>query len=156
VSQENIELAKRFYPGTFDVAQLIEQPQLLAGFEALVEPDFEMVGEALGMEAYAIDAATPDDITRRTARGLDGFVDMWRTFLAAWQSWVITATEFVDVDDTRVLVLLDIRGRSKTHGVEIPIDSANVLTFRTGRLVRLELFTNRDAAYEAAGLVKPS
>ena len=156
MSKRNIDLAKRLYPDGFDIAELIERPELVETLARLVDPDFETVGQALGMEARdTLDERAPDDITRRTAHGLDGFIDTWRTFLVAWQNWVVTATGFIEVDDERVLVLLDIRGRSRTHGVEIPIEAANLLTLRNGKVARLELFTSRRPAFEAAGLARP-
>ena len=65
---------------------------------------------------------------------------------------MITATDFIDVDENRVLVVLDVRARSKTHQVKMPIEGANLLTLRDGRLARLELFLERAQALEAAGL----
>ncbi len=76
----------------------------------------------------------------------------FRDWLSAWESWVVTATDFIDVNENRVLVLLDVRARSKTHHVEMPIEGANLLTLRDGRLARLELFFDRAQALEAAGL----
>ena len=61
-------------------------------------------------------------------------------------------TDFIEADQERVVVVLDIRARSKTHQVDIPFEGANLLTFRDGKLARAELFTTRDAALEAAGL----
>jgi hypothetical protein len=155
VSHENLELAKRFYPGTFDIAERIDRPEFRERFATLVTPDFETVGAAAATELDTLDAHHPDDLTRRAAHGVAGFIETWRSFLDAWQSWVITATDFIEVDGDRVLVLIEIRGRSRTHGVEIPIEAANLLTLRDGRVARLELFTTRPPAYEAAGLPSP-
>jgi hypothetical protein len=60
--------------------------------------------------------------------------------------------EFIDADADRVLVMVDVLARSKTHQVEMPIEGANLLTFREERLARLELFFDRAQALEAAGL----
>jgi hypothetical protein len=65
---------------------------------------------------------------------------------------VVTATEFIEVDENRVLVMLDVRARSKTHQVEMPIEGANLMTLSDGKLARLELFFDREQAREAAGL----
>jgi hypothetical protein len=50
--------------------------------------------------------------------------------------------------------MLDIRARSRTHQVELPFEGANLLTFRDGRVGRLELFFDRAQARAAAGLDK--
>jgi hypothetical protein len=118
----------------------------------MVTPDFELVGAALGMEDRELDARTPHDVTRRRVRGVQGFFEVWESFLVAWQTWVVTPTEFIEIDYERVLVLLDIRGRSRTHGVEIPVEAANIVTIRDGKLARMELFEARAPAFAAAGL----
>ena len=76
----------------------------------------------------------------------------WREWLSAWESWLITPTEFEAVDEERVLVLMEVRARSKTHRVEMPLKGANLLTIRDGRLARLEMFLDQNEALEAAGL----
>ena len=89
---------------------------------------------------------------RPVVYGVDGFVSGMGDWLSAWETWVVTATDFIDVDENRVLVSLDIRARSKTHQVEMPVEGASLLTLRGGRLARMELFFGRDEALEAAGL----
>jgi hypothetical protein len=64
----------------------------------------------------------------------------------------VTATDFIEAGQSRVLVMLDVRARSKTHQVEMPIEGANLLTLTAGRLARLELFFERGQALEAAGV----
>jgi hypothetical protein len=151
MSEENVELARGFFPpGPFDLVLLLDDENLREASVALVHPEFEMVGEALAMEG--VEGTTDLDTARRAVRGVDGFVQGWREFLAAWETWVVTPTEFIDVDDERVIVLLDIRARSATHQVEIPIDAANLMSFQDGKLLRLELFSTRAAAFDAAGL----
>ena len=58
--------------------------------------------------------------------GLDGFVSGFGDWLSAWETWVVTPTDFIDVDENRVLVMLHIRARSKTHQVEMPVEGANL------------------------------
>jgi SnoaL-like domain len=84
--------------------------------------------------------------------GPDGFESLFREWFSAWESWLVTPADFIDVDENRVLVMVEISGRSKTQGAEMPIQGANLLTIREGRLARLELFFRRAEALEAAGL----
>ena len=79
---------------------------------------------------------------------------MWGDWLSAWDTWVLGPPEFIDVDADRVLVGYEVRARSKTGGVEVTIDAANLLTLRSGKLKRLELFFDRKDAIEAAGLAE--
>jgi ketosteroid isomerase-like protein len=151
MSEENVEVAKALFPAPWDMTALFATPKALnaarAQFEPLVQPDFVTVHDP---KAIALGVGTPtgDGISE----GIDGFIAIWRDYLSAWESWVVTATDFVDVDDERVLVLMTFGGRSKTHGVELTLDGANLLTLRDGKLARLALFFQRKDALEAAGL----
>ena len=91
---------------------------------------------------------------RRVAHGIDGFRSAFGDWLSAWETWVVTPTDFIDVDESHVIVLLNIRARSKTHQVEMPVEGANLLTLSDGKLARLELFFGHEQALEAAGLAE--
>jgi hypothetical protein len=56
-----------------------------------------------------------------------------------------------EVDD-RMLVTLHQRAKGRGSEIEIEIESHNVYTFDDGKVIRMELFINRDDALEAAGL----
>jgi ketosteroid isomerase-like protein len=43
-------------------------------------------------------------------------------------------------------------GRGKGSGLEIDADVANLVTVRDGKIARLEMFWDRDAALHAAGV----
>jgi ketosteroid isomerase-like protein len=150
MSQENVEVARRLYPGSLDlVAALADREAFEAALEPLVHPDFETVTVP---GQVPLSGAGAQDTLQQVAYGVDGFVSAFGDWLSAWATWVITATEFIDVDASRVLVMLDIRGRSKTHQVEMPAEGANLLSLRDGRVARLETFFGHDQALKAAGL----
>jgi ketosteroid isomerase-like protein len=153
MSEENVEKVRRLYPGTFDLAIALADPRALDAvrtlFEPLADPDFETVTVP---GQVPLTGAGAEDPSQPIFHGLEGFVSAFREWLTAWESWVATATEIIDVDENRVLVLLDIKARSKTHQVEMPIEGANLWTLRDGRLARLELFFDQAEALEAAGL----
>ena len=86
------------------------------------------------------------------ARGVGGFLNFWREWNTAWESWNLGPPEFIDVDENRVLVSYVVRARPKTFHVEMTIEAANLITLRGGKMARLELFFDREAALRAAGL----
>jgi ketosteroid isomerase-like protein len=151
MSEENIAIARRFYPGTLDTVAAVADPNLIDAFRPFVHPDFEAVfrGRTVPLAFGPVETETS---RQPTAHGLDGFVDAWRDWLSAWDAWVVTPTEFVDVDEERVLVLMEVRARSKTHQVEMPLKAANLFTVRDGQVARLELFLDQAEAVKAAGL----
>jgi ketosteroid isomerase-like protein len=156
MSQENVEVVRRLYPGTVDLVAQLADPGRFEGLRAvldsLVHPDFETVAVAGQVPLSQAGAGMPEGSSRPTYYGVEGFVAAFRDWLSAWESWMVTATDFIEVDENRVLVPLDVRARSKTHQVEMPIEGANLVTLRDGRLTRLELFFDRAQALEAAGL----
>jgi hypothetical protein len=150
MSQENVEIVQSLYPGDVDlVAVLADREALDATLGQLAYPDFETV-TVRGQ--IPVSGSGTQDASRQVLYGLDGFVSGFGDWLTAWESWVAKATEVIDVDDNRVLVMLDIRARSKTHQVEFPVEGANLFTLRDGKIARLELFFDRSDALEAAGL----
>ena len=154
MTQTKIEVARRLYPEALDYVVAFGPDGIdatRAALAPLVHPDLETV-TAPGQ--VPLSGADTDDPSRPVVYGLDGLENGFRDWLSAWESWLVTATDLIDVDGDRVLVLLDVQARSKTHGVEMPIDAASLVTIRDGRLARMELFFEQDEARRAAGLVE--
>ena len=149
MSRENVEVVRTLYPGTIDAVAMVAEPNLIDALRTLAHPDFEVVFAPGGIPFGPVETGA---LGQSTAHGVDGFVEAWREWLSAWDVWVVTPTEFVDVDQERVLVLMEVRARSKTHQVEVPLKAANLLTLRDGLIARLELFLDQTQALEAAGL----
>jgi hypothetical protein len=149
MSQENLEFVRSLYPGGVDLVGVLDYPAALRAIEPLVQPDFETV--TVPGQVPLSGAGAPNS-SRPIFYGPDGFIDGFREWLSAWESWVISPTEFIEMDQNRVLVMLEGHARSKTHHVEMPIEGANLVTLRDGKLARLELFFDRRQPLEAAGL----
>lgn len=84
-----------------------------------------------------------------TYRGLDGFADYMHTFLDAWEKVTIEAEELVDAGDSVVAAVLQV-GVGKGSGASTDFRYFQVWTFREGKVIRLEVIRDRDAALEAA------
>jgi hypothetical protein len=155
MSQENVEVVRRLYPGSVDLVAAIADPEAFKAtrlaLEPLVHRDLETVTVS-GQIPLTGAGEIPVGSSAPTAHGLNGFASAWRDWLSAWEAWVVAPDEFIEVDENRVLVLIEVRARSKTHHVEMPIQGANLLTLRDGKVARLELFFNRTKAFEAVGL----
>ncbi len=151
MSEENLEVVKSLLPAPIDLAEVFATEETIDAirlqFESLVQPDFVTVHDPKAVP-MGIGTPTGDGVSV----GIEGFITLWRDYLSAWESWLVTPTEFREAGDEKVLVLMSYRGRSKTHGVEIELQGGNVFTLRDGRLARLEMFLERRGALEAAGL----
>jgi ketosteroid isomerase-like protein len=87
----------------------------------------------------------------RTYHGPEGVRAALDSWFEAWEWMQIEIVELVDAGDS-VLVILDQRARGKGSEVEVGIRSFNVYSFRDGKVTRIQLFTDRKPALEAAGL----
>lgn len=82
----------------------------------------------------------------------------WRATLAAFEDYRLTAREYQEIDDGRVLVIASRMGRGKTSGVELDQvgDGAVLFCLRDGRVTRMvgywearRAFADLDLAPEA-------
>jgi ketosteroid isomerase-like protein len=79
-------------------------------------------------------------------RGFAGVRRFWSEFLSAWESYEVEPLSLEQAGD-RLAVVVHIVGR--THGLEVDETRSSLLTFRAGRVVRVESFADPDAAREA-------
>lgn len=108
-----------------------------------VDPDFEcvMVGP---------DYAGPrGDLAYR---GVEGFIEAWREWIEAYESYTIEIGDLIPAPEGRVLTLGRQRGTTRTGGVEVEEVAASVWTVRDGRVVRVEFHLDPEAARRSAGL----
>jgi ketosteroid isomerase-like protein len=99
--------------------------------------------------AYADPAIVWNPIEELPARGHDAVRASLAHWKAEWDDYRLTAEEFVDMSD-RVLVTVRLGGRGRGSGVEIDARFYDVYTLRDGKIVRMDQFTERSEALEAA------
>jgi ketosteroid isomerase-like protein len=87
----------------------------------------------------------------QTYHGVDGVRQALDSWFESWEWMRVEILEVREVDD-RVLFTLHQRARGKGSQLEVEIKSFSVYTFRNGKVVRIELFTELEPALEAAGL----
>lgn len=80
--------------------------------------------------------------------GVRKALDAW---FETWEWMQVDIEEMREVGD-RVLFTLHQRAKGRGSGIEIEITSWNVYSFRDGKVSRMQLFTSREPALEAAGL----
>jgi ketosteroid isomerase-like protein len=130
MSQENVEALKAVYArweqGDFWTAEILD-------------PNIEVV--------WAQEMPDFGDPTR----GIEAMTAGMQNLLAAWDDYSWAADEFVPVGD-RVVVLFTARGRGKGSSVEVEAHWAHLWTFRGGKAIRVEGFTDQADAKRAAGV----
>jgi ketosteroid isomerase-like protein len=84
--------------------------------------------------------------------GIEGLTAAWRDFLAAWEDFRITTDRVMAGEAGVYVLLIGLNARGKGSGVTIDAEVANVVRMRDGRIARLEMFWDREAALAAAGV----
>jgi ketosteroid isomerase-like protein len=69
-----------------------------------------------------------------------------------WDEYVLELKEITAIDADRVFVVQYERARGKGSGVPFERSWAVLFTMRADKVIRLEFFTDRSEALEAAGL----
>ena len=85
-------------------------------------------------------------------RGRQGVLELWTSFLDAWESVRWDPEEIIEVDETRLIVLNHVRMRGRGSGVQVDARGAQLWTITDGKARRIVLFQSKAEALEAAGL----
>lgn len=72
-----------------------------------------------------------------------------RSWLSPWDHWRVDADDYLELGD-HIVVLATYRGRGKGSGIEISQQGAHVFELRGGKVVRLEIFADRERAIASA------
>jgi ketosteroid isomerase-like protein len=89
--------------------------------------------------------------------GVSQLAKDWRTFLRAWGDYRVEAQEYRELDGGRVLVLSHARAQGRSSGLELgqlSSEGASLFHVREGKVTRLVVYWDRDAAFADLGLSK--
>jgi ketosteroid isomerase-like protein len=90
-----------------------------------------------------------------TWTGLAAVEETMRDRLSAWDAAYVTAEQYRELDDERVLVLFSIGGIGKTSGLDLaqtPTRAAQVFHVRDGKVTRIVSYWDPDRALADLGL----
>jgi ketosteroid isomerase-like protein len=110
---------------------------------------------------FADEVATPDFVwdmsnfhgwpEQQVYEGVDGARAFLREWTDAWEDWVLEVDSLHDAGD-KVVALVHQHGRSKAAGMPVEMYFAQVWTLRDGKQSRMDMYSERAEALEAAGL----
>ena len=72
-------------------------------------------------------------------------------WLSSWRDWQVEAEEYITRGEF-VVAFVRYTGSGKESRVDVDVQGAHVWKMRDGKVVRLEIFSSREKALEAAGL----
>jgi len=85
-------------------------------------------------------------------RGRDACVDNFREFTASFDGYRFEIEDVRDAGGDRVLAVLHEHARGRASGLEVDRRSGWVMTFRAGKLLRVEIYLDPADAFEVVGL----
>jgi ketosteroid isomerase-like protein len=129
---ENLEIVRGIYCRTLSL-----DPELLAGLAEYATPD----------TVFDFTDAYPDG---RVVKGVDGVRRIAANW--PWDALHFDPERFIDVDGERVLVFVRATATGKGSGIPVERRTAHACTFEDGSLVHFKVYSEREAALEAAGL----
>lgn len=106
-------------------------------FEAYCDPQIEIQPAITRFEGTAF----------RGARAYRQFLEQ---IDEAWESLEGSLEQCSTLDDDRVMAISRLRTRSRGRGVPIDVQMVWIMTFREGKLARIDAYTSVAAALEAA------
>jgi ketosteroid isomerase-like protein len=121
MSNENVEIVRRFVLGDFDEVLAYVDPGIV----------WNPVEESPTEGPAAVRAST----------------ERWKR---EWDDYELTPEDFVDMGD-RVLVTVRFRARGRGSGIAVGARLYDLFTLRDGKIVRMDQFSERSEALEAAG-----
>ncbi len=131
MSQENVEIVRRGYERFAATGEFVAD---------LATDDF--VWDMSNFHGW------PEQQTYEGAAGAQRFLVEWTS---AWDDWELEVDALRDAGD-KVVVLVRQHGRSKEAGMPVEMSFAQVWTFRGGKQARMDMYSDREEALEAAGL----
>jgi ketosteroid isomerase-like protein len=137
---DNVRLVRSVFPDRIDVPAMVDAEADPGEYWDAFGPDFEA--------AFVPDSPNAETLTYK---GPDGYVQGWRDWLEAWESYESETEEIVEVGD-RVGLLVRFRGRTHTGGVEIEHASAAVVTVRDAKIVSVLLYLDSADGLRELGL----
>ena len=83
--------------------------------------------------------------------GVEGTGAFLRAWMEAWEDWELEVEALHDSGD-KVVAIVHQHGRSKAAGMPVEMYFAQVWTLRDGKQSRMDMYSDRAEALEAAGL----
>lgn len=131
MSAENVEIVRLGYDEFLATGELVER---------ITAPEF--VWDMSTFDGW------PE---RQTYDGPEGTREFLTDWVGAWEDWRLEVRQLIDAGDD-VVAIVHQSGRSKTTGLEVDMDFAQVWTLEDGKQTRMRMYADPDEALRAVGL----
>jgi len=87
-------------------------------------------------------------------RGHEGAVGFVANQMEVLEDMWIEVDEYTEVDEACLIVAISFGGRARHTRIEVDLHPTHVLRLRDGKVLRWQIFQDRDQALEASGLAE--
>jgi ketosteroid isomerase-like protein len=84
-------------------------------------------------------------------KGREAVLELWESFLEAWDDVQWDPQEIIELDDARLIVVNHVRMRGRGSGVEVEATGVQLWTITDGKGRSVKLYQSKSEALEAAG-----
>jgi ketosteroid isomerase-like protein len=132
MAQDNVELVRR-------IIELFNRKDIARVLDAVAD-DFEL------------DWSNSIGPLKGVYKGREGALELWESFLDAWDEIRWDPQEIIEVDDARVIVVNHVRMRGGGSGVDVEATAAQLWTITDGKGRSVKLYQSKAEALAAAQL----
>jgi ketosteroid isomerase-like protein len=114
--------------------------------------EYEISGRGTAAEVRAIldPHVVMKPVEEGASYGVNGYRDNFEHWQGEWEDLEVTIEEIIDAGD-RVVLTAHHRGRGRGSGLEIEARYYEVYTLTSGKIIRVDEYSERAHALEAAG-----
>jgi ketosteroid isomerase-like protein len=109
------------------------------------------VGDRAEAQAIFHPQVVLNPIDEAASSGIDAMRADYERWASAFDEFKVTVEEIIDAGD-QVVMVAHHQGRGRASGVEVDTRLYEVYTVRDGKVSRVDEYTERGEAFEAAGL----
>jgi ketosteroid isomerase-like protein len=135
--------------GSLSMSESANIALVRASFHAYDAEDFDAIAEMVHPDVEVHD--WPEAADPQVYRGASAIQDAREEWSKAWESVRAEPLDFVEAGD-RVFVPMRTAGRGRGSSIDVEMETFGVYTFRDGKILKLQYFTDRESALAAAGL----
>ncbi len=82
--------------------------------------------------------------------GIEGFNEMTRSWLEAWEEFKVEPHEFIEVGEDSLFISITQRAVARGSGIEVAGEFFYLLVFREGKVEQMRLYSDREQAERTA------
>jgi len=120
-------------------------------FDSVTHGDIDGALEAAS-EDFVMDWSNSIGPAKGIYRGRERVRELWLSYFDAFESLEWSPEEFIELDESRLIVVNRNRARGRGSGVEVDAVGAQLWTIHDGEAQGFTLYQSRAEALEAAGL----